>query len=131
LYRQVWQGRPFTSDAFLWPAFIMSAVIAVWFSRMKQVTEIREDGVHISFVWLWPRRRIAWDQIRSVETCTYRPVKDRTGYGVRWLDGGIMYHARGKQGVRLVLASGERVLIGSGHAGELARAVAERTGLAH
>jgi hypothetical protein len=64
-----------------------------------------------------------------VETRTYRPIRDFGGWGVRWAARGIVYHARGKHGARLVLASGERVLIGSQRADDLARAIAERTGL--
>ena len=81
--------------------------------------------MYIWFVWLWPERTIPWDQIRSVETRTYRPIKDFGGWGVRWAARGIVYHARGNRGVRLVLASGERVMIGSQRPDDLARAIAE------
>jgi len=97
--------------------------------RLKLVTEVRDDGLLICFVWLWPERTIPWDQIRSVETRTDRPIRDFGGYGVRWAARGVVYHACGNRGVRMVLASGERVLIGSQRPDELARAVAARTGL--
>jgi len=113
----------------LWPAFAVAVVVAVWLLRLKLVTEVRGDGLFICFVWLWPERTIPWDQIRSVETRTYRPLRDFGGWGVRWDARGIVYHARGNRGARLVLASGERILIGSQRADELARAIAERTGL--
>jgi hypothetical protein len=130
LYRQVWLKRPFISGALLWPAFVVALVVAVWFLRLKLVTEIRDGGLFICFVWLWPERTIPWDQIRSVETRTYRPIRDFGGWGVRWAARGIVYHARGNRGARLVLASGERVLIGSQRPDDLARAIAARTGLA-
>ena len=130
LYRQVWLNQPLISGALLWPAFAVAVVVAFWFSQCKLVTEIRGDGLFISFVWLWPERTIAWDQIRGVETRTYRPIRDFGGWGVRSATRGIVYHARGNRGVRLVLASGERVLIGSQRPDELARDIAERTGLA-
>src|ERR1019366_4213193 len=154
LYRQVWLKQPFMSAALLWPAFAVAAVVAVWLLRLKLETEVRDDGLFICFVWLWPERTIPWDQIRSVETRPYRPIRDFGGYGVRWAARGIVYHARGNRGARrgrasggrgaargivyhargnrgarLVLASGERVLIGSQRADDLARAIAERTGL--
>jgi hypothetical protein len=129
LYRGVWLNQPAISGALLWPAFAVAVVVAVWFSRLKLVTEVRDDGLFIYFVWLWPQRTIRWDQIRSVETRTYRPIKDFGGWGVRWTARGIVYHARGNRGARLVLASGERVLIGSQRADDLAHAIAERTGL--
>jgi hypothetical protein len=123
IYRQVISG------GLLWPAFVVTAVVAVWFLRLKLVTEVRDDGVFIWFVWLWPERTIPWDQIRSVETRVYRPVRDFGGWGVRWAARGIVYHARGNRGVRMILASGERVMIGSQRADELAGAIARRTGL--
>jgi hypothetical protein len=123
LYRQA------ASGALLWPAFMVTAVVAVWFLKMKLVTEVRDDGLFICFVWLWPERTIPWDQIRSVEVRTYRPVRDFGGWGVRWAPRGIVYHARGNRGARLVLASGERVLVGSLRADELVRAIAARAGL--
>jgi hypothetical protein len=129
LYRSVWLNQPLLSGALLWPAFAVAVVVAVWFLRLKLVTEVRDNGLYICFVWLWPERTISWDQVRSVETRTYRPIRDFGGWGVRWAARGIVYHARGNRGARMVLASGERVLVGSQRPEELARAIAERTGL--
>jgi len=117
------------SGALLWPAFAVTVAVGVWFSCLKLVTEARDDGLFIWFVWLWPERTIPWDQIRTIETRTYRPIRDFGGWGVRWAARGIVYHARGNQGVRLILASGERVLIGSQDPPALARAIGQRTGL--
>lgn len=79
LYREAWLKQPLISGALLWPAFIVCAVVAIWFLRLKLETDVRDDGLLIDFVWLWPRRIIPWDQIRSVETRTYRPIRDFGG----------------------------------------------------
>ncbi len=129
LYRQVVMNQPFMPAGLLWPAFLVTVVVAIWFLRLKLVTEVRDNGLFIWFVWLWPERTIPWDQIRTIETRTYRPILDFGGWGVRWAARGIVYHAHGKQGVRLVLESGERVLVGSAHSEDLAKAIAARTGL--
>jgi hypothetical protein len=129
LYRQAGLNQPLVSGALLWPAFIVAVVVAVWLARTKLVTEVRDDGLFVCFVWLWPERTIPWDQTRSVEARSYRPIRDFGGWGVRWATRGIVYHARGKSGVRLVLASGERVLIGSQRPDDLARAIAARSGV--
>jgi hypothetical protein len=129
LYWQAGLRQPSVSGALLWPAFVVALVVAVWFLRLKMVTEVRDEGLYVCFVWLWPERTIPWDQIRSVETRAYRPIRDFGGWGVRWAARGIVYHARGNRGARLVLASGERVLIGSQRPDDLARAIAERAGL--
>jgi hypothetical protein len=130
LYRQLGLSQPLIPASLLWPAFAVAAVVAVWFLRLKLITEVRNDGLFVDFIWLWPERTIPWDQIRSVEARTYRPIRDFGGWGVRWAARGIVYHARGNRGVRLVLSSGERILIGSQQADVLARAIAQRTGLA-
>jgi hypothetical protein len=129
IYRQAGMREPAISPGLLWPAFVVALVVAIWFLRLKLITEVRDDGLFIDFIWLWPVRTIPWDQIQSVETRTYRPVRDFGGWGVRWASRGIVYHARGNRGVRLVLASGERVLIGSQRPSELAEAIGERTRL--
>jgi len=121
--------RQVASGALLWPAFVVTVGVGFWFTRLKLVTEVRDDGLFISFEWLWPERTIYWDQIRTVETRTYRPIRDFGGWGVRWATRGIVYHARGHQGVRMVLTSGERVLIGSRQPADLAHAIGQRTGL--
>jgi hypothetical protein len=122
LYRQA------VSAILLWPPLVVTAVVAVWMNQSKLITEVRTEGLWIHFVLLWPERTIPWSDIRSVEALTYRPIKDFGGWGVRWATArGIVYNARGKRGVRMVLASGERVLVGSQRADELARAIGERT----
>jgi len=121
LYRQA------VSAILLLPALAVTAVVTVWLNQSKLITEVRTEGLWIRFVLLFPERTIAWREIRGVEALTYRPIKDFGGWGVRWAARGIVYNARGKHGVRMVLASGERVLVGSQRAEDLARAIRDRT----
>ena len=102
-----------------WTAVWLIPVVIIAYGLYRQA---------VSAILLWPERTIAWSDIRGVEALTYRPIKDFGGWGVRWATArGIVYNARGKRGVRMVLASGERVLVGSQRADELARAIGERT----
>lgn len=128
LYRQATHQSSMPASL-IWPAFIVSVVVAIWFAFLKLVTEVRDEGLYVDFIWLWPERTIPWDQIRNVDLRTYRPIRDFGGWGVRWAARGIVYHARGHRGVRLILASGERILIGSAKPEELAGAIAARAGL--
>ncbi len=129
LYLQRGVAEPAVPGALLWPALAVTMAVAVWIAGAKLVTEVRADGLFIDFIWLWPERTIAWDQITSVEARTYRPVRDFGGWGVRWAARGIVYHARGRRGVRLILASGERVLVGSQRPDELALAIGAQAGV--
>jgi hypothetical protein len=63
-------------------------------------------------------------QIRAVEIVTYRPIRDVGGWGVRTgPEGERVLCARGNRGVRLHLADGTRLLIGSQTPEDLARMI--------
>ena len=107
LYRQV------LSAGLLWSALAVTAVVALWFNRIKLITEVRSDGLWIHFVLMWAERTIPWSEIRRVEAITYRPIKDFGGWGVRWAARGLVYNASGNRDAPMKLGSSERVLGGS------------------
>jgi len=59
---------------------------------------------------------------------TYDPLREFGGWGIRFGAGGRAFNMRGNQGVQLVLRSGQRVLVGSERAEELAEVIHEITG---
>ena len=62
--------------------------------------------------------------IRSIEVVTYRPIADYGFWGIRTgRDGERALIARGNRGVRLELADGTRLLIGSQRPEALAAAM--------
>ena len=68
------------------------------------------------------RRRSA--TIRRIEVVSYRPIADYGGWGIRsGRDGERVLNARGNRGVRLELADGTRLLIGSQRPEELAETI--------
>jgi hypothetical protein len=69
------------------------------------------------------RRRIALAEIASAEATTYRPLLEYGGWGVRLGFDGWCYNVRGNEGVRVTLKDGRSIMIGSGRASELARAL--------
>jgi hypothetical protein len=106
----------------LWGAPLL---LAIWFSLGRLVTEVRESGLSIHFQLLWAERMIPWSEIRTVEAVTYSPRRR----GVRWGARGTTYNVSGNRGVRIELADGGSVLVGSQRADELADAIAERIGV--
>lgn len=89
-------------------------------------TEVRADGLYVRMFPLMRERCLHWHEIRSVEPRTYRPLLEYGGWGLRCGRGGSRaYNVRGNRGVQLELTSGERLLIGSQRADELARAIEE------
>lgn len=67
---------------------------------------------------------ISVDTIRSCTALRYRPILEYGGWGYRWgRRGSRAYSIRGNRGVQLVLQNGQRILLGSQRAEELASAI--------
>jgi hypothetical protein len=88
-------------------------------------TEIREDGLYVRFAPFHRRaQRIAWEDIRAWQVVRYRPVLEYGGWGLRYGRGGKAYNVSGNVGLRLTLAGGEGLLIGTRRGAELEEALA-------
>jgi hypothetical protein len=97
--------------------------LAVFLLRMT--TEVTPSDVRVWFGW-GPiyRRIVALDGIKRVEPATFRPIGDYGFWGIRsGRDGERALIARGNRGVRLELADGSLLVIGSQRPEELARAI--------
>jgi len=101
----------------------------MWAARL--VTEVRNDGIYIRF---FPFHRgyhgFLWGEIESFGACTYRPILEYGGWGIRFGSGGKAYNVSGNRGLQLALGGGRsgRVLIGSQRPEELAIAVQSAKG---
>ena len=77
-------------------------------------TEVRDCGVCIRFRPFHRKWRIfGFDNIMEAEACTYRPLKDYGGWGIRYGFKGKAYNVSGNKGVMLVFSDQKNVLIGS------------------
>ena len=92
---------------------------------LRMTTEVTASRIEVWFGWVPTyRRAIDAGMIRRAEVVTYRPWADCRGWGVRTgVDGELVLNARGDRGVRLHLADGSRLLIGSQMPEALAAAV--------
>ncbi|WP_407673545.1 hypothetical protein [Paludisphaera rhizosphaerae] len=84
-------------------------------SVLHMTTEVGPDVATIWYGWV-PiyRRTFALADVQSCEVVQYRPIADYGGWGVRRRsDGERALTARGDRGVRVTLADGSRLLIGS------------------
>lgn len=107
-----------------WAVFgLLFPLFFLWVLRLE--VEVREDGVYFRFFPLHLTfRRIPFEEVAHCSARTYNPVREYGGWGIRYsLRGGRAYNVRGNRGVQLVLRNGERILLGSQRAEELARAV--------
>lgn len=103
---------------------ILPVGIAVFFLMLKLETEVRRDGLYIRFFPIHIRyRRFTRADIVRHFACSYRPIRDYGGWGIRFGPQGKAYNVSGNRGVQLVFRDGKRLLIGSQKADELAEAI--------
>ena len=106
---------------------VVVVLVAALISLSHLDVDVTDSGVSIAFRHLWPTRRIAFGDIVGLEVKHYRPLIDYGGWGVcQGRDGEKILSARGDRGVRLRLADGSRLVIGSQRPEELALALEAR-----
>ncbi|MBV8488579.1 MAG: hypothetical protein JO161_09900 [Planctomycetaceae bacterium] len=111
--------------------FTLSLVLVVTlpfllvFGLLQMTTEVTPNEVRVSFGWI-PiyRRAVAITSIQRHRVVEFRPIADHGGWGIRTgRDGERVFSARGNQGVRLELADGSKLIIGSQRSEELAESI--------
>ncbi|MGQ9559197.1 MAG: DUF6141 family protein [Candidatus Oleimicrobiaceae bacterium] len=111
----------------VWLIFGVGAVVFFW--RARLMTEVRPDGLYVRFVPFHGRyKRYAFSTIRRFEACTYRPLWEYGGWGIRCGRNGKAYNVSGNRGLQLEFTDGKRLLIGSQQPEALVRAVQEASG---
>jgi len=122
---QAWGDRPMTDTALVISAafsFLISAGLTLLFYKLKLITEVGPDGIHIRFFPL-TRRNISFDNITSCKARTYRPIREYGGWGIRFSRKGRAYNVSGNRGVQLEFQQGRPLLIGSQMSEELAKVI--------
>jgi hypothetical protein len=91
-------------------------------SLLQMTTEVTPTEIRIWFGWVPIYRRVVpITGIVRYRVVQYRPILDYGGWGIRaGRDGERVLNARGNRGVRLELADGSSLLIGSQRPEELA-----------
>ncbi len=117
-----WGKHPMSNgDVIGWTVFLW--LIYLRLITVRLVTEVRNAELVIALRGLWRLRRIPLDRIQSVETIAHDIARDYGGYGIRTTREGKAYVAGGVGGVRLNLAAGEKVVVGSQRPDELTAAL--------
>ena len=105
-------------------AVIFGIGLPLFMYMTNLTTEIRSDSLYFRFFpFHLSFRRIAAQEIREFESCTYSPIKDYGGWGIRFGRKGKAYNVSGNRGVQLELANGKRLFIGSQKPEELVEAL--------
>lgn len=124
---QVWMGHPWgrhpmsNGSVIFWTIFLF--LLYARLATIRLVTDVFPDSVRVAMKGFWRSRRVFPEEIRTVKTTVFDPVRDYGGYGVRSADDEKAWIASGNQGVRLELTNGARLLIGSRQPKDLETAI--------
>lgn len=122
-----WGKQPLSNNSVIgWTIFLWLVYLRLVTVRL--VTEVREGDLAVAMRGLWRARRIPLREVKSAKTVRYDPERDYGGYGIRTMRSGTAYIAGGNGGVRLELAKGNTVLIGSERPEELLSAIKAHAG---
>jgi hypothetical protein len=118
-------GRAWSPEFVLGLVVGIGLVMVVILVLLYMTTEVSPTDVRVWFGWVPTYRRIVpIGSVRRVEVVTFRPIADYGFWGIRsGGDGERALIARGNRGVRLELADGSRLLIGSQRPEALASAL--------
>jgi hypothetical protein len=127
LYQQLvlripWGNKPVSDAQLILTTLGVSAIVlasVALLRAMRLEVEVQEDGLLIRFV-PFVRRKVLWSDLKSFAAREYNPLRDYGGWGIRYGGKGKALNVSGNRGVQLELKNGERLLIGSQRADELA-----------
>lgn len=97
-------------------SFIVTALAFIWFVLLKLKTQINEEGILVIFSGMpFCKRKIKWEEIKSISIIKYDPLIDYGGWGVRYsLSGnGWCYNVSGNYGIKIIYQNNKPFLIGT------------------
>lgn len=115
-------GNPTLPDAGAWSVLAFGLGVPVLLGFANLSTEVRPSGLYVRFLPFHFRFKKLED-IEQAKACTYRPLAEYGGWGIRYGKSGKAYNVSGNQGVLLTLKSGKTLLIGSQRPSELESAI--------
>ena len=128
-YLQIVAGIPFgTNPAPDWMMWVILAAFGVGLPALFLLLrlEVRVGGGRLSYR-MYPVhlqfREVPCREIAAAEAVIYRPVREYGGWGLRRGKGGPACMVSGNRGVRISLADGSSLLIGSQRADECVAAL--------
>jgi hypothetical protein len=104
---------------------VLLLLLPTLFHLLELGVLVHLDRVEIRFRPLL-RRVIPLSSVAACQAIEYRPIREFGGWGVRKRRGRRAYTVSGNHGAELTLHDGQRVLIGSQRADELAGVVSSR-----
>jgi hypothetical protein len=129
--QQIIYGVPFGTnpapDVVMWVFVLLFGVglpVLIYAARLETV--VRDGALmfrYVPFHLAW--RVVPCASIVRAKAEDYSPLREFGGWGIRFGWKGRAYSASGNMGVRIECRDGDRFLLGSGRAAELARCIGE------
>ena len=134
LYSQLVLGIPCGEDpssnesllVLLFVLLIMFVLTLLLFSKMKLVTEVKNDGVFYKYPpFIIKFKVIRKEEIERYEVRKYSPIREYSGWGIRysWGTSGRAYNVKGNIGLQLYLVDGKKILLGTQRGDAIQRAM--------
>lgn len=111
-----------TSMLILWLTF--GIIFPVFMYSLRLTVEVRNSGLYFQFYpFHISLKRTSFENIKSYEVRSYRPLRDYGGWGIRYGLNGKAYTTHGTMGVMLEFSNGKRLMLGSQKPEELESAL--------
>ncbi len=118
---QSWEENTTLNIILIGFGIVFGICFPILFYSTKLVTEVRTNGLYISFYpLLFKRVQIPFEAVVKSEAVHYHPLRDYGGWGIRYGPEGKAFNVSGDRGVLLELKNGEKILIGSHQPEQLA-----------
>ena len=117
-----WGKQPMSNASVIgWTVFL--CLVYLRLVTVRLVTDVRPGELTVAMRGFWRKSRFVLSQIKAAKIVTYDAAHDFGGYGIRTTRRAKAYIAGGGRGVRLELAQGGVVVIGSERPEELISAI--------
>ena len=134
LYSQLVLGIPCGEDpssnesllVLLFVLLVMFVLILLLFNKMKLVTEVKNEGVFYKYPpFIIKFKVIRKEEIEKYEVRKYSPIREYSGWGIRysWGKSGRAYNVKGNIGLQLYMVDGKKILFGTQRGDAIRRAM--------
>ncbi len=105
---------------------VVYSLVILLFKRMKLVIRITNKGLLFRYPpFILKYKVVLKEDIEKYEIRKYKPIREYSGWGIRysWAKSGRAYNVKGNVGLQLYLADGKKILFGTQRGDAILRAM--------
>ncbi len=110
----------------LFVLLVMFVLALLLFNKMKLVTEVKNEGFFYKYPpFIIKFKVIRKEEIEKYEVRKYSPIREYSGWGIRysWGKSGRAYNVKGNIGLQLYMVDGKKILFGTQRGDAIRRAM--------